>query len=153
MDTLIIKKDSNNCSAWVKISTSVLSQRSERKLEIKIYIYMPTDVIKIDVDFFSRYNLAKRVYKQRPLSCSWQNQLGIFFRQNHFEGGSSSWQKPFIWMLHFAFSFKYLSLLILFIMLSEIKSKNVYSKVVKNKKAVVEYCVWPRNCSAGVKNK
>lgn len=65
MDTLIIKKDSNNCSAWVKISTSVLSQRSERKLEIKIYIYMPTDVIKIDVDFFSRYNLAKRVYKTK----------------------------------------------------------------------------------------
>lgn len=52
MDTLIIKKDSNNCSAWVKISTSVLSQRSERKLEIKIYIYMPIDVIKIDIDFF-----------------------------------------------------------------------------------------------------
>lgn len=26
---------------------------------------MPTDVIKIDVDFFSRYNLAKRVYKTK----------------------------------------------------------------------------------------
>ena len=40
---------------------------------------MPTDVIKIDVDFFSRYNLAKRVYKQRLLSCLWQNQQGKIF--------------------------------------------------------------------------
>lgn len=95
---------------------------------------MPTDVIKIDVDYFSRYNLAKRVYKQRLLSSLWQNQQGIFFRQNHFEGGSSSWQKPFIWMLHFAFPFKYLSLLILFIMLSEIKSKKCLFKGSKKQK-------------------
>lgn len=89
---------------------------------------MPTDVIKIDVDFFHD-TIWLNVFINKDFSHVYGR-----INKEYFLGKIILRQKPFIWMLHFAFSFKYLSLLILFIMLSEIKSKNVYSKVVKDKK-------------------